>query len=58
MTIKTNTKESQRLKELMHREAGTPIRKQISEYLRCLKEGKISITIVCYRNVYVFSPWV
>ena len=36
---KKNVKEAVALKELMHREAGSGIRKQISEYLRCLKEG-------------------
>lgn len=39
MTVIKRTKEAQKLKELMHREAHVLIKKNLLEYLRCLKEG-------------------
>lgn len=39
MTAKKTTNEAHKLKEMMHREAGGVVKKQLLEYLRCLKEG-------------------
>lgn len=40
VTVKKRDKQAEALKAMMHREAGTIIRRQITEYLRCLKEGQ------------------
>jgi len=49
VTVKKDTSEAQKLKELVHRKAPSIIREQLEEYLRCLKEG-MNVELLTFRG--------
>ena len=49
ITVKKDTSEAQKLKELVHRKAPSIIREQLEEYLRCLKEG-MNVELLTFRG--------
>ena len=59
VTIKKKSGQSQNLKELMHRESPSIIRKCLGEYLRCLKEGEETYRnkLSVYPRVVVVEYW-